>query len=281
MFSEALNSLKANLYDRIFSPLSGAFITAFLFINYKLVLLIFDSSNYYLKINYIESYLYPDWVWTVFKLAIAPFLSAVAFIVLYPYPARLAYYIWAFQQKKLKEIRMHVEGEQPYSQEKARKLIRDIAVMKADFLKELEEKDEEIEGLRDALSEYEKRESNKATTPQSDDEPNVDHVLLELSNGYGEYWESIDEQHRASILEELSKDRKVRSFLKALAHAGEDVKASEIEKRSSLSSVRAEFIGNALIEAGLISTRHHPVSGRQYSLTSMGKRFTLDYGLAG
>ncbi|PPI83285.1 hypothetical protein KEHDKFFH_15050 [Marinobacter maroccanus] len=59
MFVELINSIKASLYDRVVSPLSGAFILSFLAINFRAAILVFDDQNYYLKINHLETYLYP------------------------------------------------------------------------------------------------------------------------------------------------------------------------------------------------------------------------------
>lgn len=52
MLSEAINSIKATLCERIVSPLFGAVITAFVTTNHKSILLVFDSQNHYLNISY-------------------------------------------------------------------------------------------------------------------------------------------------------------------------------------------------------------------------------------
>lgn len=87
MLEELSKEVKAQLYDRAKSPLFGGFVIAWLAWNIRAILVLFSELKYAEKIAAWEK-LYPNSDAWITSGIVFPLLSAVVFILLYPYPAR-------------------------------------------------------------------------------------------------------------------------------------------------------------------------------------------------
>jgi len=178
---EFLNSFKAHLYDRTKSPFLGAFIFYWLICNYKLVMIIFDSS---LKINQkfelIKS-IYPQDKFTLWNGVdiyysilignglLIPLLITLAYILLLPLFSNQIHKLWLEHQDKLKEI----SNKQLYTDKEFGELRENFMELQLKFnetfklkniqLKEKDElivkKDETISSLEKTISDYKNREN--------------------------------------------------------------------------------------------------------------------------
>lgn len=102
--NELIKSFKVYLYDRVSSPLFGAYIISFCLWNWRLVLIIFSEMPILEKIAFIETVVFEDYIKLLLYGLIFPFMSAIFFLFVYPYPARFIFEFWRKQQRKLKEI---------------------------------------------------------------------------------------------------------------------------------------------------------------------------------
>lgn len=121
MLDDLTKEIKAQLYERVKSPLFGAFAFSWVGWNYRALLGVVSELHFKERMAYLDG-LYPtteDWfnhcVWW-------PLLTAVLFLVIYPWPARAMYWYWAWQQKELKKVQQRIEDETPLTQEEARAL---------------------------------------------------------------------------------------------------------------------------------------------------------------
>lgn len=162
---EIVNSIKAQLYERIGSPLVSSFVFSWLVWNYKFVLLLISSMEAQDKLMYVEIYSFPD-ICSVFTRGIAyPLLSSLAIIYLLPIPSRFVYKYTREQQKALKEIQTSIEDDTPVTREEARNLRISLRKLAVENDKEVSELKTEIEDLKkhseDLVSQVEKlRERN-------------------------------------------------------------------------------------------------------------------------
>jgi hypothetical protein len=90
MFKEIGNSIKAILYDRAVSPLSGVVALVWIGFNWKAIaVLLWGHDDITARITHIENH-YVD----VWRNLYYPLLSATAILLLYPFAALAAYALW-------------------------------------------------------------------------------------------------------------------------------------------------------------------------------------------
>lgn len=152
MIDELSRSIRANLYERITNPLLGAASVAWVFWNYKLVLVLLSSLQLDEKIIFIEETLYPSWYWSLLYLFGFPLLSGMAFLYAYPIPAKYIYRYTRSQLKELKRIKLEVEDETPVSQEEYIKLKRKVNELENRYYSDITEKDSENARLQQIIA---------------------------------------------------------------------------------------------------------------------------------
>lgn len=149
MFNDIVNSIKATLYDRTSSPLFGSVVVSWAAWNYRLLIVLVSDGNYPDKLAFIDERLYPGWLYVLGVGVAGPLATALTFIYLYPWPARKVYEHAVTQQKKLRDLRKQIEGDELITEQEARKLRQDHVTMQIQF-------DTQFKALksdRDALSE--------------------------------------------------------------------------------------------------------------------------------
>lgn len=127
MISDIVKTIKAQLYDRATSPLSGAFILSWCIWNWRFLLVLVSDLSVIEKLNFIEGVIYPDLLTLSLRGFVCPIVTTLFLIFIYPYPARIVYSYARNQQKKLKEIQQKIEDEEPLTREQAKE-IRNTAI---------------------------------------------------------------------------------------------------------------------------------------------------------
>lgn len=121
MLDDLTKEIKAQLYERVKSPLFGAFAFSWVGWNYRPILAVLSGMTFPEKLAYFDS-IYPSgWHWVGYCFG-GPLLTAVVFLLAYPHPARWMYRYWAGQHKELKKVQQEIEDETPLTQEEARAL---------------------------------------------------------------------------------------------------------------------------------------------------------------
>lgn len=141
---DIINSIKVHLHEKSTSPLFGAFILSWVAWNYKFIFVLLSELKITEKFNYIQTYLYPNFWDNILLGFIFPFISAVIFIFLYPYPAELVYSHWKTRQQKMIELRQKIEGETLLNLNDSREIRRKINELEHKNHEELEEKEKKI-----------------------------------------------------------------------------------------------------------------------------------------
>lgn len=155
MFEDVTKSIKSSLYDRVSSPLFGAFTLSWGIWNYKLLLALLSSMDVQNKIKYIETILYPDYQ-TLLLIGFAyPLVASVLFIFIYPIPARFIYQYWHSQQIHLKTIKQNIEDEIPITIEESRDIRREILNLESQYDAELNRRSAENDRLRELVRDTE------------------------------------------------------------------------------------------------------------------------------
>jgi len=148
MISEFVRTIRAHLYERITSPLAGALIISWCLWNYSVLIVLFSSLSPSEKIDLIQASLV-DYN----RSAIGPFLTAVFFVFLYPFPARLVYWFTRKQKKALRDIRQKIEDEELLTKEESHNIRKEIYKIKFEHEQEMDSQSEEVNRLKALLTE--------------------------------------------------------------------------------------------------------------------------------
>ncbi|SDA56957.1 hypothetical protein SAMN03159475_1902 [Pseudomonas sp. NFPP33] len=156
MNDEVSKSILSNIQDRAVSPLFGAFVISWSFWNYKLILAILAFIPLDEKISFIETILYPDIWQSILFLGLGPLLTSLAFLFLYPYPARIVFRFWRQRQKELRDIRLSIENESLLTLEESKRIRRQVIEIQSDYDQQIRKLEEELERYRGELAKRDK-----------------------------------------------------------------------------------------------------------------------------
>lgn len=153
MFDDLIKTIKAQLYDRIASPLFSSYLISWVGWNYKFLLTLFSGMKVKEKLDFISSVVYPSFNYLLLHGAIYPLITAMLIIFAYPYPAKFTYEFYRRRQVELKEIQQRIDDETPLTREEAKKIRTDALIMTIEFEKEIEKLREENIQLRRLIKE--------------------------------------------------------------------------------------------------------------------------------
>ena len=117
-----VKSVKAQLYDRVSSPLLFSFAVSWLIWNYRFVLILLSDITVQQKFAMIDSLIYPEWYVLLTRGLVLPLVSSLVYLFFYPYPAWYVFRHIRQQQKRLKELQQEIDDETPLTREEARSL---------------------------------------------------------------------------------------------------------------------------------------------------------------
>lgn len=151
MFDEIKKSIQSILYERIASPLSGAFAITWTVWNWKLVYyLVFGDEQLNIKerFNFIDTHFI-----NINTNLIYPFASAVVLVVFYPILTTWAYEIMLRYKTWQRDIKNRIEKNVLLTAEQSYKLRLSIKKQEEEFERLFTEKDETIKALSARLKE--------------------------------------------------------------------------------------------------------------------------------
>lgn len=158
MIDDLVKSFKATLYERVISPLFGAFILSWCLWNWKILVLLFfgNDETASLRIEHIEQIPYLS-AWFgygyygldggITHLLILPLLSALFFIFVYPYPNRWVYAFSKSRAEELIKLKNEIEKKTPVPQDKYDKLVLQVNEKERETVSLLEERNSTISAL--------------------------------------------------------------------------------------------------------------------------------------
>ena len=229
MISEMQKSIKAILYERVTSPLSGIFILVWLLFNWKLCLVLTLGNNEisdriaFVELNYIN----------INNNLYYPLFYTLAFIVIYPWISLGPFYIWQRANFHKNKIKNAFDSKTQLTIEQSVELRREIRQKEIEFAEmlsaknskqvELESENQHLHKLLDEAEtkfskaieelEHEKARMNKnkatETFDYSQDEQKWNKEYTEVYKFDSEFMHSLGE-----ILEYIVNDKRVDSSVK-------------------------------------------------------------------
>jgi len=161
---DLVKSFKAQLYDRVSSPLLSSFVLAWIVWNHRLFMVLLSSDlKIFEKFIYVDSILYPTWREIAGPGFIWPLMSALALLFLYPIPGRWVYEYVRKEQRELKRIQQRIDDETPLTVESARALRTEMRLIQ----EEIDSKDSQISTLRASIQSLEEERDRNLRSGQS------------------------------------------------------------------------------------------------------------------
>lgn len=156
MLDEVTKTIKAQLYERVSSPLISSFAISWAGWNYKFLLIAFSSLAIPERLALIEKVAFPT-SHSIWLNGLAyPLLSALALIFVYPVPAKYIYEYSRRRQRELKEIQQKIDDETPLTREEAKEIRKESLRATLDLESELEKRRSENQRLKELIESLEK-----------------------------------------------------------------------------------------------------------------------------
>lgn len=202
MISEITKSLRLHLSERLTSPLVGAFLVSWFIWNYEFLILALSNLDANQKIRSIQSlysikekYLYyfesscyikeplkrillktANWYYKVFFCFIAPFFTAIIYIFLYPYPAKVTYEYSKRKQKEILDIRRKIENETLLTKEDKERLNREFNEERAQHEKLVRQLQNQIKTKNALIDELETKKPEGHSVIQKPPKPETEEL---------------------------------------------------------------------------------------------------------
>jgi hypothetical protein len=173
-------------------------------------------------------------------------MTSLAYVFLYPYPARFVYEFTLKRQREINEIKQRIANETPLTLEKSMQLQAEFVARERRSTEIIQRLNEEVTSLKAALD-------NKP-----DDSGSLSKTV-HLNN-------------------ELSPSE--FSLLHLLSSSGGSANELEVIKKSGIERVKVEFDLGELLNRNLIA-RFNSSTGRSVRFTHEGRRAFLDYKKSG
>ncbi len=196
MLDDIFKSIRAQLYERAVSPLMGSFVLSWSLWNYKFILLLFSEATIIEKYTLIEDVLFVTWPQILIGGFLGPLGTALFYLFIYPYPAKLVFKFSKNRQKEITNLKKEIEDETLLTIQESRTLRNAIRKMGDQFQEDFSGKDDKIKNLKEGLSSKDKK--IKSLEHKSE---NIDEVMAEQEREY----EDKIRREKDSLLEEYSR----------------------------------------------------------------------------
>lgn len=159
MIEDITTVIKAQLYDRITSPLTGAFLFSWPIWNWKFLLILFSDLKAPEKLTFISEKIFTNTHQIMLNGILFPLASAAALVILYPFPSRLFFWIAQYHKKSMKSIQQRYEDEMPISNDEAAYLRKNSTESQLKRENDIRELTTTISELRERISQSEQLSS--------------------------------------------------------------------------------------------------------------------------
>jgi predicted transcriptional regulator len=153
---DLVKTVKAQLYDRLSSPLVFSFAISWLAWNYKAIVIILSAlspTDKFLAIEMLAlQWENQIWYWLISGF-FGPLITATCYIFALPFLDEIVFGYTLKKKKKLKEIRQEIEDETPISVDEARELRAALTSAQDEYEKTLAARHAEIARLKVELRE--------------------------------------------------------------------------------------------------------------------------------
>lgn len=153
--SDVIGAVKERLYERAKSPFVGAFIIAWIAINFRAIYVLLKSNSYTEAFQIIDVKIWSSPTVTAFSTIVAPTLSVFLYLYFVPILEREAVKLWANGKLKVSNARTFIEEAAPLERKSIAQYTHHISEMNSEFINQLKalrtEHTETVESLKREL----------------------------------------------------------------------------------------------------------------------------------
>lgn len=264
---EFMKTVKAQLYERVASPLLFSFCISWIVWNYRLLLISFSSLAPLEKITYIDNFFEKSY-FNFYDIKnfyiycfVGPLVTSLIYIFIYPYPARFVYKYAINRQKEIKEIQQKIDDDTPLTIEEARQIRSESWRQSATHEEEMKRKDAQISALKSENSELNIHFAN------------TQHILENTKNGAKNIGNKKEDKDNLS-------ERQIQ-LLKVMS-ATNQIQKSSLVGFGFFPSINLDHEIDKLIFGNYIAARDVGTTGEDviYTLASEGRRFLVENNMA-
>ena len=158
---EMIDSLRLQIHERLSSPLFGSLLLAWVAWNHRFLVVLFSNLSVKERFDIIDQQLYTTGWDKWGKGLFCPLVTAILFILVYPYPAKWLYGYWHKRQREQKELRDKIEGATLLTVEESNDIRRQVFASRI-------ESDEVIQRLQNEIDTLRKRGSGEVKIDMSE-----------------------------------------------------------------------------------------------------------------
>lgn len=257
LLKELMTGIRGLLTERLISPLMPAFVMSWSVINYRLIVAILSDETLEKRLSFIDSVLYPTSQSVFVSGFLFPLVTAMAYIFIYPYPAKWVYQYALKRQRELREARQQAENERVLTFEESQRLRSFYFDRESELQKKMQLRQEENDLLRAKISELEKTQ----------EKPKV--LISETSD-------SSSKISRSRPLTDLE-----AKALAALSYAENNniqrTYESNLQKSVGSNKTELKIVIEDLKRSGLMDYEYDEDGDPCYSLTHEGRKAVKEY----
>lgn len=246
MLDDLSKSIKAQLYERVSSPLLASFGISWLAWNYRFVMALISSLSFNEKLAFIDTQIFPTYERVLLQGGLYPLATALLLIFVYPIPAKFVYEYWKKRQRDLKEVQQRIDDETPMSREEAREIRREALQASLEFDREIQSKSAEIARLKELIVELQQVGASKSVQVPISIEPVLPSQADEIDDA------------QAAMLDEV-------------ARASEGIQKTDLLHRVGGDSVLAEYNLGELNQRDLVTVRYGSSGRNMVRATHAGR----------
>lgn len=253
MLDDLAKTVKAQLYERVSSPLLGAFTISWIAWNYRFLLVLVSSMPIAEKFAYIDNNIFNSYQNIFLHGTLYPLITTLSLIFIYPFPAKFVYEYWRTRQRELKEVQQRIDDETPLTREEARELRHEAIKARIEFEQELGRRSDEVAKLKETIKE-----------------------LQPIANSSPIKQAKAAQQKKVETNSAALDDNQVQ-MLKSIAESSNGLRVTDLIPSSGNEKIRAEYnLGE--LEAKAYASRDFE-SGRGYviSPTHSGRSYLIKH----
>lgn len=284
-----IKEVKSQLYERIGNPFVGCFLVSWGLWNWNIVLGILFANGFEGKHQAVIQSIEQSGTWYA-KLWLLPALSALAYIVLYPWLAKAVFWYWENRQKELKRLRQEIEDETPITQDEAFRLRRanreeirqlegqlsELEKRNQELLFSLNEKERQLLEREQSVLDQNLQLNGIAKEMNSESVPESESVLDGNSNDHKPLLERFKDEaiNKAKAYLSIQNDNILIPFFALIE--GDGVSASKLAERAGVNRIIIDHGLKQLEQIGAVN-----YYGGTWYLSDYGKQVTIDSELVG
>lgn len=247
-----IKTLRAQLYERVSSPLLGAFLVSWCIWNWRVFLIWVGGAELSAKLALVDEY-FSGWQKWGIRGFVVPAATTAFYIYVYPWIALPVYRFVQRRQADLQRVRQEFEDEKPLPQKEARELRRALELAEQKFDALIVRKDSQIQALGNEVTSLQKAlDAARPSASTSEANPS-----LPFQENVEKVPKTVLRPTEASLRNQFSDLTNVEREILARIFDGERgnkfVSASDISPNVSADAIE-QFAGalRSMVERGLI-----------------------------